>query len=187
MTDNNGLQKNQAFGEFLQKAMKSEMREFPPYRDKKRLYFFDDEYLQSILDNFWDDSMRNTLFARGFEVFDYHYEWMYFYFQSFQSQWLYNEWNLREWEELDREEIDNMHDEIISELEPDLYTGQLLQWYASRIDNPAIMDEALEQYRYPQVDAFQRLQIAQLYAMTEIYEIGRTILLNLWERIDDKL
>ena len=180
----NGLEKHEKMAEFLKNAMKRK----EDTHDEVPIYVFNDEYLKNLLDNFWDDSMRHTLFDSKFEVYDYHYEWMNDYLNSWFNLF---DWDLDGWEEFATQEvIDGIHDEIMEELEADIYTSDLLKWYASRITNPAIMDEALETLGATELEtynAFERLQIAQSYAIGEIYEIGRTIIHNIVERIDDKV
>ncbi|MDD4429686.1 MAG: hypothetical protein PHG64_15035 [Paludibacter sp.] len=81
------------------------------------------------------------------------------------------------------DDIDDLIDELMSEIniEPDQYTGALLDWMSSNLNRYAIADELYQQdYKYGSL--FDLLQVAQ---STEIEEVKTSILNDLRSMLEE--
>lgn len=57
------------------------------------------------------------------------------------------------------------------ELEPDIYTGELLKWIGSGIERPFYVDEAVGMYGHSDQGIVSDIAMGQLYEMEEIFRI----------------
>jgi hypothetical protein len=125
-------------------------------------YFFNDSVDEDLKEKFRDLRM---------EVDDYHYRWLAFCLDDYASK-------LKDYMGKPIEDIpfDEINDSILSNLEPDVYTHELLQWLSSNLNRMGYVDEVL-------VDEFEcltkdnrnlsyLLMVGQLREMSEVYEIG---------------
>ncbi len=89
-----------------------------------------------------------------------------------------------QYKEDDCDDIDDLIDELMSEIniEPDQYTGALLDWISSNLNRYAIADELYQQnHKYGSL--FDLMQVAQT---TEIEDVKMSILNDLRSMLEEK-
>lgn len=124
-------------------------------------YFFSDSIDESLKEKFRD---------LGMEVDDYYYRWLAFCLDDYASK-------LKDYVGKPIEEIpEDINDSILSDLEPDVYTYDLLQWLSSNLNRMGYVDEVLvDEFEYLTKDnrnLSYLLMAGQLKEMIEVYEIG---------------
>lgn len=125
-------------------------------------YFFNDSVDESLKEKFRD---------LGMEVDDYHYRWLAFCLDDYTSK-------LKDYVGKPIEDIplEDINDSILSDLEPDVYTHELLQWLSSNLNRMGYVDEVLaDEFEYltkGNRNLSYLLMAGQLKEMIEVYEIG---------------
>lgn len=125
-------------------------------------YFFNDSVDESLKEKFRD---------LGMEVDDYHYRWLAFCLDDYASR-------LKDYisKPIDDIPFDDINDSILSDLEPDVYTHELLQWLSSNLNRMGYADEILdEEFQYltkENRNLSYLLMAGQLREMNEVYGIG---------------
>jgi len=125
-------------------------------------YFFNDSVDESLKEKF-----RNL----GMEVDDYYYTWLAFCLDNYASR-------LKDYigKPIENVPFDDINDSILSDLEPDVYTHDLLQWLSSNLSRMGYVDEILdEEFQYLSKEnrnLSYLLMAGQLREMNEVYEIG---------------
>lgn len=118
-----------------------------------------------------DESLKEKFRDLGMEVDDYHYRWLAFCLDDYVSR-------LKEYIGKPIEDIpfDELNDSILSDLEPDVYTHDLLQWLSSNLNRMGYVDEVLaDEFEYLTKDNKNLcyvMMVGQLREMSEVYEIG---------------
>jgi hypothetical protein len=141
--------------------------------EERNIYLFND-----IIDK--DEEIMDKLFHLGFEIEDYSYQWLSDFFNEAYDI-------INEDEKLDYIDIDSIYDDILSNLEADLYTYDLTKWLNSHASNVYYLTEVLEEYGDIK-DGFKLLSLAQIRAKEEVYQIGKGLLEYLLEReIDENI
>jgi hypothetical protein len=118
-----------------------------------------------------DDSIKGKFRDLGMEVDDYHYRWLAFCLDDYVSR-------LKEYigKPIDDISFDEINDSILSDLEPDVYTHDLLQWLSSNLNRMGYVDDVLtEEFEYLTKDnknLCSIMMVGQLREMSEVYEIG---------------
>lgn len=134
--------------------------------EERNIYLFND-----IIDK--DEEIMDKLFHLGFEIEDYHYQWLSDFFNEADI--------INEDEKLDYIDIDSLCDDILSSLEADIYTSDLTKWLNSHPSKVYYLTEVLEEYGDIK-DGFKLLSLAQIRAKEEVYQIGKGLLEYLLER-----
>jgi hypothetical protein len=125
-------------------------------------YFFNDSIDEGLKEKFRD---------LGMEVDDYHYRWLAFCLDDYTSK-------LKDYVGKPIEDIpfDEINDSILSDLEPDVYTNDLLQWLSSSLNRMGYVDEVLaDEFEYlskENKNLCYLIMVSQLKEMSEVYEIG---------------
>jgi len=124
------------------------------------------------------DEFRDMYFNahNGFLPDDIIYEHIYHIISEIE---MYLRYNTDEYDD-----IDDLIDELteVINIEPDQYTGALLDWISSNLNRYAIADELYQQdYKYGSL--FDLMQAAQL---TEIEEVKMSILNDLREMLEEE-
>lgn len=130
---------------------------------------------ESHVEYFFNDSVDERLKEKfrdlGMEVDDYHYRWLAFCLDDYASK-------LKDYIGKPIEDItlDEINDSILSDLEPDVYTYDLLQWLGSNLNRMGYVDDILaEEFEYFSKDnknLCNLMMVGQLREMSEVYEIG---------------
>jgi len=143
------------------------------FDEERNIYLFND-----IIDK--DEEIMDKLFHLGFEIEDYHYQWLSDFFNEAYDI-------INEDEKLDYIDVDSIYDDILSSLEADIYTYDLTKWLNSHASNIYYLSEVLEKYGWIK-DGFKLLSLAQIRAKEEVYQIGKGLLEFLLEReIDENI
>lgn len=125
-------------------------------------YFFNDSIDEGLKEKFRD---------LGMKVDDYHYRWLAFCLDDYASK-------LKDYIGKPVEEVpfDEINDSILSDLEPEVYTYELLQWISSNLNRMGYVDEVLiDEFEYLTKDnknLSYLLMAGQLKEMSEVYEFG---------------
>lgn len=125
-------------------------------------YFFNESVDEDIKEKFRD---------LGMEVDDYHYRWLAFCLDDYASK-------LKDYigKPIENIPFDEINDSILSDLEPDVYTYELLQWLRSSLNKMEYVDEVLvDEFEYLTKDnknLSYLLMAGQLREMSEVYELG---------------
>ncbi|WP_292387624.1 hypothetical protein [Methanosarcina sp. UBA5] len=125
-------------------------------------YFFNESLDESL-----EEKFRDT----GMEVDDYYYRWLAFCMDDYASK-------LKDYVGKPLEDIpfDEINDSILSDLEPDVYTHDLLQWLSSNLNRMGYVDEVLaDEFEYFNKDnknLCYLMMVGQLREMSEVYGIG---------------
>ncbi|WP_410510107.1 hypothetical protein RSJ42_08310 [Methanosarcina hadiensis] len=125
-------------------------------------YFFNEPIDENVKEKF-----RNL----GMEVDDYYYEWLAYCLDDYASR-------LEDYvgEPIEDVPFDEINDSILSDLEPEVYTYELLQWISSNLNRMGYVDEVLiDEFEYLTKDnknLSYLLMAGQLKEMSEVYELG---------------
>ena len=132
-------------------------------RDSERetIYVFND----NISDTFPGSPIMNKFWDLEMSVDDYHYKWLSYCLSEYADK-------LRQFVGIDVEDLDydSINDDILNDLEPDVYNADLLKWIASNLIRSYYVDDALMENDFKSL--WSLLQWAQLEEMREVYEIG---------------
>jgi hypothetical protein len=118
-----------------------------------------------------DESLKEKFRDMGMDVDDYYYRWLAFCMDDYASM-------LKDYLGKPIEDIpfDEINDSILSDLEPDVYTHDLLQWLGSNLNRMGYVDEVLsEEFEYlskENKNLCYLMMVGQLREMSEVYEIG---------------
>lgn len=118
-----------------------------------------------------DESFKEKFRDLGMDVDDYYYRWLAFCMDDYASK-------LKEYIGKPIEDIpfDEINDSILSDLEPDVYTHDLLQWLSSNLNRMGYVDEVLaDEFEYFNKDnknLCYLMMVGQLREMSEVYGIG---------------
>lgn len=118
-----------------------------------------------------DESLKEKFRDLGMEVDDYYYRWLAFCMDDYASK-------LKDYISKPIEDIpfDEINDSILSDLEPDVYTYELLHWLSSNLNRMGYVDEVLaDEFEYFNKDnknLCYLMMVGQLREMNEVYEIG---------------
>jgi hypothetical protein len=125
-------------------------------------YFFNESVNENFKEKFRD---------LGMEVDDYHYRWLAFCLDDYASR-------LKDYldKPIDDLPFDEINDSILSDLEPDVYTYELLQWLGSNLNRMGYVDEILaDEFEYlskENKNLCYLMMVGQQREMSEVYEIG---------------
>lgn len=125
-------------------------------------YFFNESVNENFKEKFRD---------LGMEVDDYHYRWLAFCIDDYASR-------LKDYldKPIDDLPFDEINDSILSDLEPDVYTYELLQWLGSNLNRMGYVDEILaDEFEYlskENKNLCYLMMVGQQREMSEVYEIG---------------
>jgi len=111
------------------------------------------------------EEIRDVLFENDFEINDYYYKWISHAFDKIA-------------EILDNGKIedDDLREQLVIDLEGDIYLYDLTEWLGDRNSNIYYIDEALS---FGVIDGFQLLQLAQQRAKEDVYLIAFEVYLFL--------
>ena len=130
--------------------------------EKETIYVFNEKLV--------DESPNSVIMNKFFmdldmSVDDYHYEWVSHCLSEYADK-------LRQFVGTDVEDLDydTINDDILNDLEPDVYNANLLKWIASNFGRSYYVDDALVENYFKSL--WSLLQWAQLEEMREVYEIG---------------
>jgi hypothetical protein len=118
-----------------------------------------------------DESLKEKFRDLGMDVDDYYYSWLAFCMDDYASR-------LKDYLGKLIEDIpfDEINDSILSDLEPDVYTHDLLQWLGSNLNRMGYVDEVLaDEFEYFNKDnknLCYLMMVGQLREMSEVYGIG---------------
>jgi hypothetical protein len=118
-----------------------------------------------------DENFKEKFRDLGMEVDDCHYRWLAFCLDDYSSR-------LIEYlgKPIDDIPFDEINDSVSSDLEPDVYTYELLQWLSSSLNRMGYVDEILvdefEYFTKENKNLNYLLMAGQLREMIEVYEIG---------------
>ncbi len=118
-----------------------------------------------------DEGLKEKFRDLGMEVDDYHYSWLAFCLDDYMSK-------LKDYVGKSIEDIpfDEINDSILSDLEADVYTHELLKWLSSNLNRMGYVDEVLfDEFEYltkENRNLSYLLMAGQLREMSEVYDIG---------------
>jgi hypothetical protein len=125
-------------------------------------YFFNDSV---------DESVKGKFRELGMEIDDYHFRWLAFCLDDYISR-------LKDYigKPIDEIPFDELNDSIFSDLEPDVYTHDLLKWLSSNLNRMGYVDEVLaDEFEYlskENKNLCHLMMVGQLREMSEVYETG---------------
>ena len=129
--------------------------------DKETIYVFNDKIAgmipsSPIINKFWE---------LGMQVDDYHYKWLSYCLSEYSDK-------LKPLIGTAVEDIDYdfINDDILSDLEADIYNADLLRWIASNLTRSYYVDDAFAESDFDSL--WSLLSWAQISEMREVYEMG---------------
>ena len=130
-----------------------------------------ESHIEYFFNEYVDEGLKEKIRDLGMEVDDYHYRWLAFCLDDYASK-------LKDYTGKPIEDMlfDEINDSILSDLEPEVYTHELLQWLSSSLNRMGYVDEVLaDEFEYltkENKNLSYLLMAGQLREMSEVYEIG---------------
>ena len=130
-----------------------------------------ESHTEYFFNEFIDESLKEKFRELGMEVDDYYYRWLAFCMDDYTSR--LKDYVGKPIEEIPFDEID---DSILSDLESDVYTHDLLKWLSSNLNRMGYVDEVLaDEFEYFTKDnknLCNLMMVGELREMIEVYGIG---------------